>query len=338
MSPDVVIRGFGPAGAAAAICLARAGCRVAVAHRAGAGRKPGETLAPSAMAALDSIGVTGEFLAECPKVDSAGVASCWGSPHAEFQDYMTRPGGRGWHVDRDAFDSLLRRKARAAGVEAWTAEAPRAPFTIDATGRGWRRRDGEPPGIEVDRMVAVVRYWRRTGPLAHALIEAHRDGWSYSAPVPDGGLVTAFHCDPELPRSRPDSGALWNDLLRDLPETEALMADALPQDEWRWVSARSMRRATFAGEGWAAAGDAAASWDPLSGAGLDRAIRSGVRAARAALGYLGGAPDHVYRYQEECAAGFDRYLARRLEYYRLENRWPDSPFWSQRRNPCPRNS
>jgi flavin-dependent dehydrogenase len=86
----------------------------------------------------------------------------------------------------------------------------------------------------------------------------------------------------------------------------------------------------MAGPGWAAAGDAAASFDPLSSMGIGHALWSGTHAARLAEDVLLGPSSFAADYNEVMQRQYQQYLQLRRRYYRLERRWPDRAFWRGR--------
>ena len=78
------------------------------------------------------------------------------------------------------------------------------------------------------------------------------------------------------------------------------------------------------------AGDAAMTWDPLSGQGICKALESGMHAARAIDCALNGDNHGLNDYAQWTRTQFDGYLQSRAKYYRTEQRWPDAPFWRRR--------
>ena len=84
------------------------------------------------------------------------------------------------------------------------------------------------------------------------------------------------------------------------------------------------------GENWLLVGDAAMTWDPLSGQGVCKALESGMQAARAVDRALDGDRVGLTAYGAWTRARFGEYMAGRATYYRAERRWPDSPFWRRR--------
>jgi hypothetical protein len=88
------------------------------------------------------------------------------------------------------------------------------------------------------------------------------------------------------------------------------------------------------GDAWVAAGDAACVWDPLSSAGILKALRTGRLAAFVALDAMQGRPDTTLRYTSILRREHAAYLEERTRYYGLEGRWRDAPFWSRRAEPA----
>ena len=76
------------------------------------------------------------------------------------------------------------------------------------------------------------------------------------------------------------------------------------------------------GPGWLAAGDAAASFDPLSSQGILTAVLMGREAAR----HIDEPAAYAARYGEIVAA----YERERRAMYGREQRWPAAPFWARR--------
>jgi flavin-dependent dehydrogenase len=90
-----------------------------------------------------------------------------------------------------------------------------------------------------------------------------------------------------------------------------------------------------AGWHWFAVGDAAATHDPISSAGIQKALADGARAAVAVMATASGGTDGdsasaAARYIADTEAAFAEYEGNRDYFYRLETRWPDSLFWRRR--------
>jgi flavin-dependent dehydrogenase len=146
----VAIVGGGPAGAVAALVLARRGVPVTVIEaRASPAAKVGETLPPSLAPLLRTLGLDAGL--ECDlqaghHLRSQGNRSCWGSPQAVESPFLAHPEGAGWHIDRRRFESRLAAAAVQAGAEwRWGCRAvvSRAPegsrrwqLALEAAARG----------------------------------------------------------------------------------------------------------------------------------------------------------------------------------------------------------
>ncbi|MDB5295487.1 MAG: Dehydrogenase flavoprotein LodB [Phycisphaerales bacterium] len=96
------------------------------------------------------------------------------------------------------------------------------------------------------------------------------------------------------------------------------------------LAAGSSYLTSFYGDGWVAAGDAAASFDPLSSQGLVTAMATGRAAATAILNHEAGDGDAMAWYAAALEGEIRRYMRQRTAYYGMECRWPDAPFWQRR--------
>ena len=80
-----------------------------------------------------------------------------------------------------------------------------------------------------------------------------------------------------------------------------------------------------------AVGDAASCFDPISAQGIVKALRSGIFASYAVADWLRrGDPAGLRRYRTLVQREFAAYRRTLCEYYALEQRWPDRPFWRRR--------
>lgn len=305
----VVVIGGGPAGAACARELARAGHTVRLLTAGhGAGPAQGETVGPALVRLLWNAGLTLPPSCGTP-LTSFGVS--W--EDSEWDDTAGHPWDvtTGLALDRPAFDRWLQEEAARAGAtiddavrvtrvepdgDGWRVFAigngeplclP-ARFVIEATGRGSRSVcHSQIKRFYTDELMgasAVV-----TAPhtdTAEAIVEAVEDGWWFSLRVPGVMPFVCFFTDadqmPESDKRLPWLAAQLNK-TRHLRERVGVIATDVKARTW---DARSSIRSVLWRDRWLAIGDAAWAMDPLSGTGVERAIRYGIDAGRAVAGAL----------------------------------------------------
>ncbi|QIF05185.1 FAD-dependent monooxygenase [Roseimicrobium sp. ORNL1] len=350
---DAVIVGGGVAGASAALAIARAGGRVVVLEACVAmGRRVGETLDPAAKPLLESLGVW-DAIADMHHIPCPGTVSLWGAPRPAERDFIFNPYGQAWQLDRASFDEMLLSQAEQSGIPIWrgqsgehfervgagwevklTDETVRASWLIDATGRrssvarrlGFKRET-------LDQLVAIhcsattVGDEDRDGRL---FLEALPYGWCYSVLVPGGRRVFSLQTDADLLPTQEWREVAW--IVRCLRES-ALLSRHIRQQRYTFsdppqlTSAHSGRLERFAGDGWLAVGDAAMSFDPLSGQGILKAVKSGLQAAEVVLHNSQASREQFEAYHELMWQDF---VGSRKRYYASEQRWRANSFWSRR--------
>lgn len=362
--PQVLMAGGGPAGAVAALVLARRGISVTVLEsRAAPERKVGECLPPSLSPLLHHLGLI-DLLEQDGHLRSLGNRFVWGSPEPGERPFLTGTQGDGWHVDRQVFEARLAEHARAAGARwRWgcrltrcerngkrfrlqiengsaseASEVLEADFVADATGRRARvaRRLGA-RRIRYDRLVGIAALLQSPTPDTdrYTLVEAVPEGWWYSALLADGRLAVAFMTDGDLL----NRNAWHSGLARRLAQTRITRArvedhgytlgEAL-EDAPRVLPAETSRLDTILGDGWLALGDAAAAYDPLSSHGISSAMGSGFYAGHAIADLLAGRPEAGIAYLDVLQNAYGGCLDLQKRHYASERRWPEAPFWKRR--------
>jgi flavin-dependent dehydrogenase len=206
-----------------------------------------------------------------------------------------------------------------------------AGFVIDAGGQSAPvvRKLGQKPRV-LENLVCCYLYGRdhASGARGWTYVEAVRNGWFYTAPIPQGRRILAFHTDADLHDKR--HGVIgW---LEEAEGLASLLANVsfVREDETFTTSARSAVLEPTAGDGWLAAGDAAISFDPLSSQGLFNALFTGLAAAEAVDSHLRGNQLSLTQYNQTIGAIFEAYRQKLAATYAAERRWPDAPFWQRR--------
>ncbi|RZT16606.1 flavin-dependent dehydrogenase [Kribbella sp. VKM Ac-2569] len=353
---DVVVAGGGPAGAATALRLARAGHSVALLERSRFDRpRVGETLAPSIQPLLRDLGVWERFVALGP-LPSWGTRSIWSSTEPAAHSHLESGYDSGWHVDRRLFDRMLFDAAAEAGASVslgtslidsrydgtWQLTCSNGRritgrVLIDATGRsatvgrslGARR-------IAFDRLVGITAQWSGVDVTAeqYLLIESVADGWWYTAPLPGNVMVGMFMTDADIcRRDNLTASAPWRSHLQSTTAT-ALRVDGARLPTTPRVYSAASHRLVRQGDTrpWLAVGDAALAVDPISGSGVPRALRTAEAAATTVAHLLTHPADAtpLTSYESTRNTECTTYLSTRADYYDVALPHP-TPFWTRRK-------
>lgn len=352
-----VVVGGGVAGTSAALSLTRAGLSTCILERTDYSPwRPGETLSPETSAELRRL-VGPRLLEGEGFLASHGLEATWGSDLPQQHFFLTNPYGCGWHVGRRHLDALLARHVEEHQVRVlrrtslqrleregnlWrvTASGPagvmelRCDVLVDATGRAAQvarlcgvRRSSQDDLCSVSAIVDRPVDHREQG----LQLEATPVGWWYAAPLPADRLIVTLLSDRDvLARHDALRPAGWTALLSTTRHLAPRLGRLPAVERLHLRRCETSRLERAAGEGWAAVGDAAAMWDPLSSSGILKALRTGRSAAEALTGALGGEREALERYAQERDDEFTRYLSARQAHYSLEQRWMDEEFWWRR--------
>jgi flavin-dependent dehydrogenase len=355
---SVLILGGGPAGLAAALELARRHIGALVIERSAYDDiRIGEHLTPPAVLQLRALD-SAPSLPLDSYFASPGVEAYWGSDTPHHMDYFLHPAQQGLNLPRPQFDADLARSCELAGATilrsaslgratrrntVWHVEINHngenkqivAPIIVDATGRAatFSRRQGAKV-CPHDRQIAVVRvetHAEREITNRRSVVEAVDAGWWYRAPIGATKSLSMFVTDDDLvPRGQVKLYQWWLDHFT----RTAHLSEGLPcvdnSGTLMTRSARSQQLDVMSGDGWLAVGDAAMAFDPLASQGIAKALDHGRRAAVAILSYLAGEGSSLERFASELQHEYVAYRKTRADYYYLEMRWTQSPFWKRR--------
>lgn len=354
---DVLVVGGGPSGSTAAQLLASWGRIVTVIHRPPPAHL---TLAESLPASTRKLL---RFLGQLEAVDAAGFYPNTGN-RADWagESRATTSPEPGYHVSRAAFDGVLLDGARAAGARViegtvqrvdtveparvtgiaadGSAIEYRARYVFDCSGRaGVIARQGLRRQNASYRTLAIVAEWECDGWPAEertcTTIESYADGWAWSVPLSD----TRRQCTVMVNAKGPAEAGLH--VLLSKYERELAKATALSTRLARarrvsepWTCDASIYDATRAAAGnMLLVGDAASFIEPLSSAGVKKALLSAWRAAVVVNTCLADPPMtgpaielHARREREvynDCLRRSSAFFAEASAVY-------DTPFWSAR--------
>lgn len=284
--------GGGPAGASAAKLLSEWGHAVRLITRPATDAHLAVSIPPSCGKLFDAIGV-GAAIDRAGFVRASGNTVWWG--HAEPRVELFANGARGWQASTHVLEDVLLAEAAAAGVSierraiAEDDLALRADrLVIDATGRSGvlARAMGLRVYDEGPRTVALAASWTRAGawPVpddTHTLIESYPSGWAWSVPTAPGTRHIAVMVDPQrsgLAREAPAREVYLAEIAKTAAFRTLVGGASCADGPWGW-DATGYRADRYAGEGWLLAGDAGSFIDPLSSAGVKKALASGWLAA-----------------------------------------------------------
>lgn len=359
---DVVIVGAGPTGMALAILLARMNLSVMILESGSAdGQKIGENLMPDTGRVLARLGLWDAF-SELPKRPFNGIHSAWGSSDLIFQSFIFQQSSQGWQVDRAGFDAMLRNNALMLGCDIYMqselvsiSEAAHrwrfyfrqgdryhsiaSRFLVDAAGRrspisemlGHRR-------VPSDQLVGCATVLKDVAWPQYLngsmIIESAENGWWYASPQPQGGLIAVYLSDDDLLRE-----SLQHKGLNDLWQSEIQRSKYLSEIAPELLGPNTIRMFPAFSHcllqlndprPWLPVGDAFISRDPLSGRGLLYGLQAALDAAPVIATYLAGDFSARGEYLRTIEEQFSEYIDQQCDYYSMEQRWRDNPFWRRR--------
>ncbi len=303
--------GGGPAGCSAAKLLADWGHSVRLITRPAAASHLAVSVPPSCHKLFDAVGIAGA-IERAGFVRATGNTVWWGRQEPRVERFAE--GARGWQVPMPVLEDVLLAAVAAAGVSIERRaviendlDLGADRFVIDATGRSGllARALGVRVYDEGPRTVALAASWMRTGPWpvpddTHTLIESYESGWAWSVPVSSRKPQAAGRKPSASPKPSTRQIAVMVDprrsglvrgttardvYLAELAKTvtfRGLVEAAIRGDgPWGW-DASTYRAEQYTGDGWLLTGDAGSFINPLSSAGVKKALASGWLAAVAA--------------------------------------------------------
>ncbi len=311
---NVLIIGCGPAGAAAAAMLAKAGLTVKVLEAHSHPRHHiGESLLPQSMPILQSIGLDRAFMQahHQPKYGARFFDPT--TNHTEtfaFASYEKGDAPPTFQVIRSIFDRQMRDAALAAGanilentavtevremenpVAVETADGRQftADFLLDATGASGllARRMGTRVMLPDFGRIAIYNYFDKLPAaleLEHLHITMHliEDGWIWCIPLRDGSTNIGAVLTQKGVRKNLNPQQQFYAAVAQSPNLQHRIVRSKPLAAWRVIADYSYRCTRKTGPRFAMIGDAGGFLDPIFSSGVHLALTSAQLAAAAVL-------------------------------------------------------
>lgn len=341
----ILIAGCGPGGAFAAAELLRLGHAVTIVS-APRRRPMMNGLSERCLKALNQHGFNKTLEISDTK---ATRTAYWGgsvaSPNAEYI------------VDRGRFDAALVEDIRRLGARVITSQIRKTSteadgdkksvrinyregglsgdFLVEARGR--RTPVGEDGRTQRGpATVALTRAFHGCGEISQTAAGSFKDGWWWVASPGTGRALLQFFVDAERAdlhgrKALEQVYADCRDQAPDVNEVVPLTAEA-HGPVWAF-DATPMLSAALLSDQMILCGDAAHTFDPLSGHGIFQAMGSGLAAA-AVVNTMLHAPENTKLarsyYRQRCEDSFLHFARVGRDFYRTDGQWPEQPFWQAR--------
>lgn len=309
---DVVVVGFGPAGAIAACEMAKRNLKVIVLERAST-ESPDpnadeqyrvDTLPPESNKLLARAGLADSF-PMCDPIESPGIVSRWIAGDPIERDFLFSIDGCAWHVNRGKFDRWLREAALHVGVRCFDNSSV---LDMQRTAFGWKlrtRENGVIRGVACRNIVLASGRGQRVPAILGATRGVHlrqvaacaivpcitgcqderlwlkRYGpvWFSSVPFDHRRRQVTAVADPNFFQKSSWTADIHDALARAWIGRELHLSHVRPHSLWKLYPVELSVLEPACGDRWWAIGDAAMSLDPLAGQGLYWAMETAVRVA-----------------------------------------------------------
>ena len=331
---DVIIVGAGPAGASAAIHLARHELRVLLVEQKKFPRPKlcGEFISPECQRHFENLGVAEAMHNSAPSALTETVFYSTRGHHVSIPSSWFG-GSAALGLSRAVMDNVLLKRAQACGVnvienatinepivDGKTVRGVRlketeyfAPLTIDATGRARilskKLNPTEPTSKR--KLIAFKAHLRNTRVAANACeIYFYPDGYGGLSTIEGDVSNLCFIISAEqVKRHHSNPDVIVREVLMKNRRAAYTLANAQLESEWLSASwERFGRRQPNPANGLIAIGDAAAFIDPFTGSGMLMAFESGELASQVIVRQRDKLPQIGRAYAEAYVQKFDSRL------------------------------
>ena len=312
----------------------------------------GETLPPSALPLLNSLGLL-EMFEEGAIKRTTGYLSCWGTDGVTDHNFFSnRPFQYGLKLNKEKLTQLLEEQQKAhivyfkqsisvaiegeqeVKVMLDNAEVLNASYLVDATGR--KRvlsKELTIPELSFDNLTALTCHLpqMKISGLPHGVyIETFEKGWGIVSALSEAeNVMTLYTTKEEVAKSGFADYSNWSEILNN---TNHLKLYLSPQTDLKVIGgkANSSRLSSIAGKNWLAIGDAAMAFDPLSSHGITSGVYTASRAVEVIEADLNEKESGAMQaYADQLCAIFNTYQQQKQSLYRQEQSWSESPFWQK---------
>lgn len=360
LKTDILIIGGGIAGCIAAISLVNTHNVILVDKLANPKERIGESLAPAANRILKELKLWNNIESKKGLLyqNNLGMQSYWGNNQVHLIDHLKNPDGFVKSLNRKSFEECLRKLAEERGVnciwntklykssyenETWKVKIQPndknlqnltilSSFVIDASGRQshFARGLGVKRSVE-DKLLACWVTLPNTIENTMSTITSVENGWWYSAVFPKNKRIVAFYTDFDLiDKKELKTIESFLKLAQENSEIYKLLKGNENVIKFHGtIAANSTKLEQAAGKQWAALGDAAISFDPLSSQGMFNAMASAIQLRE--LIYTFKFTENLQKhYTYQTNQIWQHYLKHKRIFYQAEPRWKTSEFWKRR--------
>jgi menaquinone-9 beta-reductase len=340
---DCVVVGAGPAGAVAALCLARAGRSVLLLDKHAFPREKvcGDGLIADSINCLDRLGLLDAVSSAGRMLTAASAFSPSGFEIEVPGSYLT--------IKRIQFDDMLVRRAIAHGTSLARLAVHSVEPTTDGAAHVWIRGDERPitcrvavlaTGAEISLAqnlgmvtrpapdaIAARCYVRSAHPLSKLIVSYDRaivPGYGWIFPMADGEFnvgVGIFYR--HVSTTKVDLRRLFSDFVSRVPVARDIMAGADSVTPLRGARLRCGLTGTHphANGPVIAIGETIGTTFPFTGEGIGKAMETGELGAAAVDAFLSGDAEALGRFPDRVATLRPRYVG-----YNIAERWLAKPW------------